>query len=177
MRALIKRDFLFPLHIVSLGIVAAVTTAVFFGIAFLWLAPPSPTAPSENPDPPLQALELQEVPPPANSDTVWGQSMELADDSVAAIPTPSTLPPSDATAAAAPSNGAASALLPPAAEATLAPPAKITHTKKGRVVRYYRQVAGRRWAALWRPDASAGPNPGGGFYGPPNANVGYINPR
>jgi hypothetical protein len=30
---------------------------------------------------------------------------------------------------------------------------------------------------LWRPDASAGPNPGGAFYGPPNVNVGYINPR
>jgi hypothetical protein len=28
--------------------------------------------------------------------------------------------------------------------------------------------------ALWRPDARAGPIPGGGFYGPPNINVGYI---
>jgi hypothetical protein len=28
----------------------------------------------------------------------------------------------------------------------------------------------------WRGDASAGPNPGGGFYGAPNINVGRINP-
>jgi hypothetical protein len=27
-----------------------------------------------------------------------------------------------------------------------------------------------------RGDASAGPNPGGGFYGAPNINVGRINP-
>ena len=27
-----------------------------------------------------------------------------------------------------------------------------------------------------RPDANAGPNPGGGFYGAPNINVGRINP-
>jgi len=29
---------------------------------------------------------------------------------------------------------------------------------------------------LWRHDASAGPNPGGGFYGAPNLNVGRVNP-
>jgi hypothetical protein len=28
----------------------------------------------------------------------------------------------------------------------------------------------------WRGDASAGPNPGGGFYGAPNINIGRINP-
>jgi hypothetical protein len=28
----------------------------------------------------------------------------------------------------------------------------------------------------FRGDASAGPNPGGGFYGAPNINIGRINP-
>jgi hypothetical protein len=140
-------------------------------------APPSPKATSEDPDPPKQALELEEVPTSANNDTGWGQSMELSADSLAAIPTSSTMPPPDAVATTAPFDRAASAFMPTAAEATLAPPAKITHTKRVRVVRYYRQVIGRRLAALWRPDASAGPNPGGAFYGPPNVNVGYINPR
>jgi hypothetical protein len=31
-------------------------------------------------------------------------------------------------------------------------------------------------AGSLRGDASAGPNPGGGFYGAPNLNVGRINP-
>ena len=29
---------------------------------------------------------------------------------------------------------------------------------------------------LFREDASAGPNPGGGFYGAPNIDIGRINP-
>jgi len=103
--------------------------------------------------------------------------MEPAADNVAAIPTPNTLPPSDAAATAAPPDRAAFAMMPTAVGATLIPPTKITHTKRVRVVRYQRQIIGRRWAALWRPDARAGPNPGGGFYGPPNVNIGYINPR
>jgi hypothetical protein len=34
----------------------------------------------------------------------------------------------------------------------------------------------RRMRGLLKGDASAGPNPGGGFYGGPNLNVGRINP-
>jgi len=67
--------------------------------------------------------------------------------------------------------------MPTAVGATLIPPTKITHIKRVRVVRYQRQIIGRRWAALWRLDARAGPNPGGGFHGPSNVNIGYINPR
>jgi hypothetical protein len=53
-------------------------------------------------------------------------------------------------------------------EMALIPPSAITHAKRARVLRHHRQVTNRHWA---------GPLPGGGFYGPPNVNVGYINPR
>jgi hypothetical protein len=46
-----------------------------------------------------------------------------------------------------------------------------------RAGRHHREGTRKRWTTLWRPDASAGPNPGGGFYTAPNINIGYINPR
>jgi hypothetical protein len=57
------------------------------------------------------------------------------------------------------------------------PPAGITRTKRIKVDRHRQEAPKRLSAALWRPDASAGPNPGGGFYGPPNINIGHINPK
>jgi hypothetical protein len=36
--------------------------------------------------------------------------------------------------------------------------------------------AARRMRGSLRSDASAGPNPGGGFYGAPNIDIGRINP-
>jgi hypothetical protein len=74
-------------------------------------------------------------------------------------------------------NREASALGSTAMETKLVPPTGVTHEKRHRIVRYHRQLTTRQWGALWRPDAHAGPNPGGGFYGPPNINVGYIDPR
>src|SRR5712671_6505109 len=147
-----KDDFRPLLYLVSLGAVAAATVCVFFGIGFLLLAPPHPAAPPADPDPPAQALEAHEVPPPGNNDTAWGSLSAPPADKVTSSPTPS-----------APSNREA-----PALETTLVPPAGITHAKRVRVGRHRHQGTGRHWVALWRPDASAGPNPGGGFYGPPN---------
>jgi hypothetical protein len=155
-----KDDFRPLLYLVSLGAVAAATVCVFFGIGFLLLAPPHPAAPPADPDPPAQALEAHEVPPPGNNDTAWGSLSAPPADKVTSSPTPS-----------APSNREA-----PALETTLVPPAGITHAKRVRVGRHRHQGTGRHWVALWRPDASAGPNPGGGFYGPPNINIGRINP-
>jgi hypothetical protein len=77
----------------------------------------------------------------------------------------------------APSNRQASGFAATAIDTAFIPPTRSTHPKRVRVLRYQRQVPARHWAELWRPDARAGPNPGGGFYGPPNVNVGYINPR
>ena len=63
-------------------------------------------------------------------------------------------------------------------ETAFVPPARSARATRVRVALYHRQVAPERaGVAPWRPDARAGPNPGGGFYGPPNVNVGYINPR
>jgi hypothetical protein len=77
----------------------------------------------------------------------------------------------------APSNSSALALGMPAMKARHTPSGAITRAKRTRVDPHRYQGTPRYWAVLWRPDASAGPNPGGGFYGPPNSTVGYINPR
>ena len=160
-----KNDFRLLLHLVSLGAVGAATVGVFFGAGFLLLPPPNPATPSADPVPPAQVLEAHEVPLPGNNDTMWGSSPAASVDMVAASPT-----------LAAPPNREALALESPAIE-TLIPPAGITHGKRVEVGRHRHRGARRHWAALWRPDAHAGPHPGGGFYGPPNINVGYINPR
>ena len=95
-------------------------------------------------------------------------------DNVAASPIPSTSPLSTASESL---YGKDAALGSTAIETTLIPPAGIARAKMVRIVQYHRRGTGRHWATLWRPDARAGPHPGGGFYGPPNVNVGYINPR
>jgi len=161
-----KDDFRPLLYLVSLGAVAAATVCVFFGIGFLLLAPPHPAAPPADPDPPAQALEAHEVPPLADNDTAWGSSSAPPAGKVTASTTPS-----------APSNRDAPVLDATGFETARVPPAGITHAKKVRVGRRRHQGTERHRVALWRPDASAGPNPGGGFYGPPNINVGHINPR
>jgi len=58
------------------------------------------------------------------------------------------------------------------------------HARAVRVAKAKKRFWRRYWQARaeinrgeWRADATAGPNPGGGFYGAPNINVGYINPR
>ena len=153
-------------YLVTVGAVAAATVAVFFGIGFLWLAPPHPAAAPADPVSRAQALEAHEVPPLADNDTAWGSSSAPPAGKVTASTTPS-----------APSNRDAPVLDATGFETARVPPAGITHAKKVRVGRRRHQGTERHWVALWRPDASAGPNPGGGFYGPPNINVGHINPR
>jgi hypothetical protein len=173
-----KDDFRPLLYLVPLGASAAASAAVFFGIAYLWLTPPHPAEPPADLDlPGVQALEVQEVPPPANNDTAWRPSTETPADNATASPIPSALSTPDAATTRASSNREAPVLESAALAPTLMPPAGITHAKRVRVSLYHRQVTARHWAALWRPDARAGPLPGGGFYGPPNINVGYINPR
>jgi hypothetical protein len=159
-----QADFRALPYLVSLGAVGAAIVAVFFGVGLFLLVPRHPTAPPADPDPLAQALESLDLPTPAINDTAPGSSSAPAAKNVAASPT----------------LGASSSREVPtlgftAVETTLIPPARITHAKKVRIFWYHRQVTRR--AASWRPDASAGPNPGGGFYSPPNINVGYINPK
>ena len=159
-----KDDFRPLPYLVSLGAVAAATIGVFFGIGFLWLTPPHPAGPSAAPVAPAQALEGREVSPPGNNDAAQGSSNAPA-DKVAASPTPD-----------APSSREALALRPTTVETTLTPPAGVVHRKEVGAGRRRHQGTGRHWTALWRPNVSVGPNPGGGFYGPPNVNIGRINP-
>jgi hypothetical protein len=166
MSAITKHDWAFSFYLVSLSAVITATVCVFFGIGFLLLAPPDPAAPPAAAVSPPLALEAQEVPPPANNDTAAGSSLALPADKVAASPTLSE-----------PSNRQKPVLEATTNEKAPIPPAGFTHAKRVRVGRHRQEATGRRWAALWRPDASAGPNPGGGFYGPPNINIGHINPK
>jgi hypothetical protein len=161
-----KDDLQLLLDLVSVGAVAAATIGSFFGAAYLLLAPPRQAAAPADPIPSVQALEMDEVQPPGEDDTVAGPSWGVPADKVAASPR------SDA-----PSDREALRLGMTAGETTLFQPRRITHARRVGVGRHRRQATAMRWIALWRPDASSGPNPGGGFYGPPNINVGYINPR
>jgi hypothetical protein len=155
------------LYLVVVGAVAAAAVAIFFGIGFLLLAPPYPASPSADPGLQAQALEAHEVVPPwANNDSAWGSSSAPAAEKVAANPTHG-----------APPNREAPELAATGIDTALIPPAGLTHTKRVRVGQHRHKLTGRHWGALWRSDARAGPLPGGGFYGPPNVNIGYINPN
>jgi hypothetical protein len=153
-------------HLLSIGAIGAATAVVFFGIAFLWLTPPHPIEPPA--DLAAQVLPVQEVvPQPANNDAAFASSSAPTVDRAAASPT-----------SAAASEHELPALKATALETAFVPPARSARAPRVRIALYHRQVAPKRHeVAQWRPDASAGPNPGGGFYGPPNVNVGYINPR
>jgi hypothetical protein len=166
MSAVTRRDFASLLHLVSLSAVAAATVGVFFGVGFLLIAPPHPAAPLKDPAPKAEAVQVEELQSPENNDT--------ARRSLSA--------PSPLEVAASPMLSALSEQEPPLlgsveTRTVLVNPTHITHVKKIRVRQRRHEAATRHWAVLWRPDASAGPNAGGGFYGPPNINVGYINPR
>ena len=153
-------------YLLSLGAIAAATAVVFFGVALLWLTPPHPTEPPADVDVPAQALELQEVAPPANPDAAAG-SLSTAFADKTANPTPAAMSEQEQPAPEA-----------IALETVFVPPAQSTRARRIRIALHHRQVAAERHrAALWQLNAYPGPNPGGGFYGPPNVNVGYINPR
>jgi hypothetical protein len=164
--ALLRNESQALLHLVTVGGVAAATITVFFGIGFLWLAPPHAITAPRDTAAPAQVLEAHEVPLLSNNDTTLGPSAAPPADNVPANPR-----------ATAPSNPRVLALTSTAIEMPIIARAGRTHAKWVRVGRHGRGRTTRGWLVGWRSDASAGPNPGGGFYGPPNFNVGYINPK
>jgi hypothetical protein len=184
MSAVTTHDFRSLHYLIALGGVAAVTVAVFFGVAFLWLGPPHPAAPLGDPLPPRQALEADEVPPSETNDTARGSSLVNPGDEAAPSPKPAPAP-----------NREALALRSAPAERALGTPAHAKRARAGRHAQNRMTISrlpqregkqltlgsvpttGRGWTARWRADAGAGPNPGGGFYDAPNINVGRINPR
>jgi len=164
------------LYVVSLGAVAAATATAFFGAAyFSWLASPNLAKVPRDLSPPAQALSTDEFPTPGGNETTG--STESTGENVTTGPRASPLSNvTIITGAQSDQEGTAVSSQVTHATPRLIRPAGIPHPKRVRIVRYHPQVA-TRYNAFWRPDARAGPNPGGGFYGPPNINVGYINPR
>src|SRR5215472_13270339 len=123
-------------HLLALGAAGAITAVVFFSVAYLWLIPPPATEAPPDPSPSTQVLEIQEMPPPASNDAVWGSSPTSAADEEASpmlAATPEQEQP---------------ALKAAAFENAFVPPARITHPKRVRVVRYQRQVTERHRAML-----------------------------
>jgi len=165
MRAVTKDGFRSLLYLISL-VVGVATVGVLVGVGFLWLTDPPPAAQVGGTILSAQALKENEFRSPRANGTGRGPLPDVPAEKVAASPLPGV-----------PSNSAALALEVPAMKAKPTPSGAITRAKRARVDPHRYQGTPRYWAALWRPDASAGPNPGGGFYGPPNSNVGYINPR
>jgi hypothetical protein len=171
-------------HLVALGAAGVAVVGVFFGVGLLLLSPRHQTAPSADqglhtqaletydaaadPGPQPEALEAHGVPlDPAL------QAQALEAHQIASLPNEiasgtSSPPHTERAYREAFASGQT------AMQTKVVPPAGM---KRRRIVRYHRQITTRQWSALWRPDAHAGPNPGGGFYGPPNMNVGYIDPR
>jgi hypothetical protein len=160
-------------YLMALGAVGAAIVGAFFGISFVWLAPPLPAVSVVDPAPPLvepaasaPALEAR------HDNTPQIPSPVATGDNAAANPFPDILPLSNPAVNGAPRNRKA-----PVLTTTLASPAAMTHVRRLRLERRHHQPIEKYSAGLWRPDARAGPLPGGGFYGPPNVNTGYINPR
>ena len=169
MMTTVTKDDLRPLvYLLPLGGVGAATVGVFFGLGILLLTPPRGAAPPALSDPPIQA-EPHEIPPPADNDTARDSTPGYLDN-VAARPMSDTPPTQEVLASR-------SKEMETPMETTLIPLAGIAQTKRVGVGRPHHRVTGRHRVALWRSDARAGPNPGGGFYRPPNINIGHINPR
>ena len=171
-------------YLVSLSAIGVTAGGILLGIGFLLLTHPQPAMPSADPVPVAQAPEAHEVPPPGNNDTAQGSPLGLPADKITASPTPD-----------APSNRDVPAVHSTAV--ALIPSVRVIHARRRGGDRHHHNrmmvsrlpqteterssrgllpITERNRATGWRPDASAGPNPGGGFYGAPNINVGRINP-
>lgn len=162
MNRVTKGDIRSLVYLISCSVVGAAVVGVFFGIGFLWLIDPDRAVPDADPVVATQALKADKFASQEDSDAPGHSLPKFPAELVGASPTHDTT-----------SNPAAPSLRPTA----LIRPAVVNHAKRVRVGRHHHQVTERYWNASWRSDASAGPNPGGGFYGPPNINTGYINPR
>jgi hypothetical protein len=161
MNSVTKRDIRSLVYLISCSVVGAAVVGVFFGIGFFWLIDPDRAVPDADPVVATQALKADKFASQEDSDTAGHSLTKFPAELAGASPTPDTT-----------SNPAAPSLRSP-----LIRPAIVNHAKRVRVGRHHHRGTEKYWAASWRSDASAGPNPGGGFYGPPNINIGYINPR
>ena len=153
-------------NLVTIGAVATSTIVVFFGVGFLLLSLPNPATQPSDPAPASEALEAHQAPLPANNDLPPRVSAALPANNVAAAE-PSGVQ-SDPAAPASASIAIATAIIRPA---------RTTRAKRIIISRRHQGPTVRRSMVVWRLNAYPGPNPGGGFYGAPNINVGQINPK
>jgi hypothetical protein len=109
---------------------------------------------------------VHQVPLPANYATPLGASAALPANNVAAAETSGVHSHPEAPASASIAITTASIT-----------PARTIRAKRITVSRRRDGPTERRSMVVWRLNAYPGPNPGGGFYGPPNINVGQINPK
>ena len=154
------------LNLVTIGTVAAATIVVFFGVGFLLLSLPNPATHPADPAPTSEALEAHQAPLPVNNDTPPSVSAALPANNVAAAK-PSGVQ-SDPEAPASASIAIATAIVTPA---------RTTRARRITVSRRRHEPTVRHSMVVWRLNPYPGPNPGGGFYGPPNINIGQINPK
>jgi len=154
------------LNLVTIGAVATATIVVFFGVGFLLLSHPNPATPPSDPAPASEALEAHQAPLPANYDTPVSAAAALPANNVATAETSGVK--SHLEVPALPSIALTTASIMPA-RATRAKRITVSRRRHGPTV--------RPSMVVWRLNAYPGPNPGGGFYGPPNINVGQINPK
>ena len=145
--------------------VASALALAFFGVGFLLLSLPYPATQPADPAPASEALEAHQAPLPANNDTPPSAAAALPANNVAAE---TSGVQSDPGAPASASIATTTARIPPA---------RTNRAKRITVNRRRHGPTERRSMVVWRLNAYPGPNPGGGFYGPPNINVGQINPK
>jgi hypothetical protein len=153
------------LNLVTIGAVAAATIVVFFGVGFLLLSLPNLATQPVDPAPASEALEAHQAPLPVNNDTPPSVSAALPAHNVAAEPS------------GVQSDPAAPASASIAITTAIVTPARTTRARRIMVSRRRHEPTVRHSMVVWRLSAYPGPNPGGGFYGPPNINVGQINPK
>jgi hypothetical protein len=155
-------------NLVTIGAVSTATIVVFFGVGFLLLSLPKPATQPADPAPSVKSSgsALGSTYQPANNDTPPSASAALPANNVAAAETSSVQSDPEAPASAS--------IVISTASIT---PARTTRAKRIIISRRRHGPTERRSMVVWRLNAYPGPNPGGGFYGAPNINVGQINPK
>ena len=156
--------------LISVGAVGMAVVGVFFGVGVLSLAPRYPAVPSADRDPQVQAVEAHEVLPPADDTTPGSSAPTPLDNKTAASPDFRMLSRQEPLMLREET----------AIETKLGAAPRIVHAKKAGAGRHHQRTA-NFWQTTasywpWRPDASAGPEPGGGFYRARNFDLGHVNP-
>lgn len=159
--------------LIVVGAVGMAVVGIFLGIGFLLLGPGHPAIAPAGLNVPGDAVEAHEVLPSTSEDRPGSSGPTPLDNKIAG-----------SASSGMPGNQETLLWRAMATEIKLAPPARIAHAKSAGANRHHHQrtanpwqTTASHWPALWRPDARAGPEPGGGFYHAKNFDVGHVNPE